>query len=163
MRCVAVAVGLSLGAICIAKDARAEIPAASTQEAFSSEITRFFRDWFAAVENGDPDRILALIDTDFVIKWPLGQPMSDRDRLRAALAQVQQTSRQTVQWEILEERVEADWAWARVNEKATHVPKGGGEPRVNEGSHLVILRKVDGSWLLHRDYSAFNQMPAPPR
>ncbi len=164
IRSIAAALCFAVGAAFIVSDAPAQMPgSATTQEALSSEITRFFRDWFAAVEKGDPDGILELVDVDFVIKWPLGQPISDRERLREALAKVQQNSRQTVEWAVLEERVEPDWAWARVTEKATHVPKNGGEPRVNDGSHLVILRKVDGRWLLHRDYSAFNQMPRPPR
>jgi uncharacterized protein (TIGR02246 family) len=154
---------LILWANSISPAAAAETPVPSTRQTVPTEITGFFRVWFAAVENGDPDGVLAHVDADFVIKWPHGEPMTDRERLRAALAKVQQNSRQTIQWKVLEARIEGDWAWARVNEKATHVPKSGGEPRVNDGSHLVILRKVDGRWLLHRDYSAFNQMPAAPR
>jgi ketosteroid isomerase-like protein len=151
MRMAAGILCLALGTIWIAMAAPAEKP--------PGDITRFFKDYFAAVEAGDPDGVLALVDADFVIKWPIGPPITDRERLRAVLAKLQESVRQSVQWEVVEARVEGEWAWARVNETATHVPKDGGNPRILEGSHLAILRKVGGRWLLHRDYGSLNQMP----
>jgi uncharacterized protein (TIGR02246 family) len=126
-------------------------------------ITQFFRDYFRAVEAGDPEGIMAHIDTDFVIKWPLGQPIQDRERLRTALASLQQRVRQEVQWEVLEARVLGDWAWVRSTETPTHFPKAGGDPRTFSGSRLTILRKVNGRWLLHRDYSSLDELPSASR
>ena len=102
---------------------------------------------------------MAHIDSDFVIKWPLGQPVQDREHLRTALASLQQRVRQKVQWDVVEANVLGDWAWVRSSEKATHFPKAGGDPRTLSGSRLSILRKVDGRWLLHRDYSSLNELP----
>lgn len=163
MRIAAGVLCLALGTISIARDAPAETPAPSKQRTPPSDVNRFFLEWFTAVERGDPEGVLALVDADFVIKWPIGHPISDRGRLRAALVKLQENVRQTVEWEVVEARVEGEWAWARVNETATHVPKDGGNPRILEGSHLAILRKVDGRWLLHRDYGSLNQMPEPLR
>jgi ketosteroid isomerase-like protein len=137
--------------------------AADAKKAIPADINRFFGDYFKAVEAGDPAGILALIDSDFVIKWPVGQPVSDREQLRGALASLQQRVRQEVQWEVLEASSHGGWAWARVHEKATHFPKAGGSPRTLEGSHLAILRKVRGRWLLHRDHGSLNQWPADMR
>jgi ketosteroid isomerase-like protein len=159
MQTAAVLSCLALSTIWIATDTPAQTPASSTRQAPPDVVTRFFHNWFAAVEAGDPDRILALVDTDFVIKWPIGPPIADRERLRAALAKLQESVRQSVQWEVVEARMEGEWVWARVNETATHVPKDGGNPRILEGSHLAILRKVGGRWLLHRDYGSLNRMP----
>jgi ketosteroid isomerase-like protein len=147
--------GLGAGA-CVAR----ETPAAS-RAAVPAEIERFFGDYFAAVESGDPDRILALIDEDFVIKWPVGEPITDRERLRAALDGFRRSFRQEIEWQVLEARVQGGWAWVRVSERATHHPRAGGAPRVLEGSHLAILRRVRGRWLLHRDQGALNRMPSP--
>jgi ketosteroid isomerase-like protein len=158
-RLPALALCLALGAFSIANNAPAQTPEAAKERAVPDGVTRFFRDYFTAVEAGDPDGILALVDSDFVIKWPIGHPISDRGKLRAALAKLQENVRQTVEWEIAEARIEGEWAWARVNETATHVPKDGSNPRILEGSHLAILRKVGGRWLLHRDYGSLNQMP----
>jgi uncharacterized protein (TIGR02246 family) len=123
------------------------------------EVRQFFAVYFRAVEAGDPSGILALIDQDFVIKWPVGAPVTDRERLRAALGKLQQAVRQKIEWEVLETRVHGEWAWARVAEKSIHVPKAGGEPRTLEGSHLAILRKAGGNWLLYRDYGSLNELP----
>jgi uncharacterized protein (TIGR02246 family) len=122
-------------------------------------IQRFFRDYFRAVEAGDPAGILAFIDADFVIKWPIGQPISDREELRAALASFQQRFRQEVKWEVLEARTLGDWAWVRSAETPTHHPKAGGLPRTLSGSRLTVLRKVRGKWLMHRDYASLNELP----
>ena len=126
-------------------------------------IQSYFTAYFRAVEAGDPEGILALIDTDFLLKWPSGPPIHDRDRLRTALMGLQQRVRQEIVWEVLEGRAQGDWAWARVKETTTHFPKAGGAPRTFTGAHLVILRKVGGRWLLHRDYSALDEPPAPAR
>ena len=160
-RLPALALCLALGAFAISNNAQAQAqtPDAANKRAVPGEVTRFFHDYFTAVEAGDPDGILALVDADFVIKWPIGDPITNRERLRAALAKLQESVRQTVEWEVVEARIEGEWAWARVNETATHVPKDGSNPRILEGSHLAILRKVGGRWLLHRDYGSSNQMP----
>jgi ketosteroid isomerase-like protein len=128
----------------------------------TEEVRQFFSNYFKAVEAGDPDGILALIDTDFVIKWPIGAPISDRQRLRAALTSLQQRVRQAIKWEILETHVQGNWVWVRSTETPTHFPKTGGEPRTHNGSRLTILRKVGGKWLMHRDYSSPNELPPPP-
>ena len=126
-----------------------------------AEVTRFFGDYFAAVEAGDVDALLALFDSDFVVQWPSSPPLSDRARLRGALVQLFQRVSQDVEWEVLEGRSTGGWAWARVREKATHTPRAGGERRVFEGVHLAVLRKVEGRWLLHRDTGALDRPPSP--
>ena len=131
----------------------------SSPDVVPAEIKRFFAAYFRAVEDGEPDAIMALIDTDFVIKWPVGQPISDREQLRRALASLQQHVRQKVIWRVLEARVSGSWAWVRSTETPTHYPKAGGAPRTFPGSRLSILRKVKGQWLLHRDYGSLDALP----
>jgi ketosteroid isomerase-like protein len=151
-----------------------QVPAAACQPVGASEavsgsrpvpasITRFFADYFRAVEAGEPDGILALIDSDFVIKWPLGREITDRDKLHAALASLQRRVRQEIRWEILEAREDGDWAWVRSVERPTHYPRAGGDPVTLEGSRLTVLRKVGGRWLLHRDYGSLNELPEGSR
>lgn len=132
----------------------------ATAPAIDPDVEAFVRGYFTAVEKGDPAGILAQIDEDFVIKWPLGQPITDRAKLQQALEALRGRVRQKIRWQVLETRVQGDWAWARVSETAVHQPRAGGAPRTLEGSHLMILRKHEGRWLLHRDYGALNAMPA---
>jgi hypothetical protein len=112
------------------------------------------------VENGDPDGIMAFIDTDFMIRWG-GRPIKDRTDLRALLTRLQATVRQQIQWRVLEGRVAGDWAWAQVYEKSVHHSKTGGDLRTNEGTHLVILRRSGDRWLMHRNHTAAEPPPAP--
>ena len=133
---------------------------AAAAHTIDPDIDAFVCNYFGLVEKGDPAAILAEIDTDFVIKWPVGAPITDREQLRQALTALQARVRQQVRWKTLETRVHGDWAWARVEETAVHEPRAGGPKRTLEGSHLMILRRVDGRWLLHRDYGALNAMPA---
>jgi ketosteroid isomerase-like protein len=124
-------------------------------------IIRFYQQWFGALEAGEPEALLALLDTDFVLKTPLGPPISDRNQLRGLLTGMTGRVRQEIDWKIEDYRLAGDWAWVRVSESAKHVPKAGGEPTVYTGSHLSILRRVSGRWLLHRDQASLNEMPSP--
>jgi ketosteroid isomerase-like protein len=121
-----------------------------------AELRRFFDAYFRAVEDGEPDKILAHIDANFVIRWG-GPPIQDSTRLRALLERLQATVRQTVEWELLEGGVAGDWAWARIRERAAHHPVAGGEPRVFEGTQLMILRRSDGRWRMHRNHGLLDQ------
>ena len=133
-------------------------PAATA--AVDPDIDAFVCGYFGAVEKGDPAAILAMIDQDFVMKWPVGQPITDRGQLRQALEALRGRVQQTIRWQTLETGVNGDWAWARVSETSVHKPRAGGASRTFEGSHLMILRKSGDGWLLHRDYGSLNAMPA---
>ena len=124
------------------------------------DIDAFVCGYFTAVEKGDPAGILAQIDQDFVVKWPVGEPISNRQQLNQALEAVRARVQQKIRWKVLETQVHGDWAWARVDETSVHQPRAGGAERTLDGSHLMILRKQDGRWLLHRDYGALNAVPA---
>jgi uncharacterized protein (TIGR02246 family) len=153
---------LALAALsgCAATAREAYAPAAEdSAPPAPAEISRFFADYFRAVEAGAPEGILALIDSDFVIRWG-GRPIQDRRDLQALLERLQRSVRQEIEWDVLEGRVAGDWAWARVREKSTHHSKIGGELRVFEGTHLVILRRTDGRWRMHRNHGMLDQPPA---
>lgn len=134
----------------------------SAAEPAPETLRRFFESYFRAVEDGAPAPILAHIDADFVLRWG-GRPIQDQPNLHAVLEGLQATVRQSVDWELLEGRVAGAWAWARVREKATHHPKAGGQPRVLEGTHLMVLRRVDGGWRIHRDHAMLDQPVAGAR
>lgn len=158
MACLAVAAGAQ-GANAAQAETHAHTHAVPA--AIDPDVDAFVCGYFTAVEKGDPAGILAQIDRDFVIKWPVGQPISDRPQLEQALQALSGRVQQKIRWKVLETQVHGDWAWARVDETSVHQPRAGGAERTLDGSHLMILRKQDGRWLLHRDYGALNAMPAP--
>ncbi len=159
---------IALAAACPAF-AQADPHAGHTQHAPAAtpavdpDIDAFVCTYFGTVEKGDPAEILATIDQDFVMKRPTGAPITDRAQLQQALEALRGRVQQTIRWQTLETHVHGDWAWARVAETSVHKPRAGGTPRTFDGSHLMILRKDGGRWLLHRDYGALNAGPAATR
>jgi ketosteroid isomerase-like protein len=119
----------------------------------------FYRRWFAAVEGGKADDTIKLLAPGFVLKPPLGPPVSDAAALRQGLSAMHQRIRQEVSWRIEDAEVHRDTAWVRITEKARHIARAGGEPAVLTGSHLAILKRVKGEWLLYRDQMSLDALP----
>jgi ketosteroid isomerase-like protein len=119
----------------------------------------FYRRWFAAVESGNSDATIKLLAPGFVLKPPLGPPVSDAVAFRNALTAMHARVRQEVEWRIEDAAVHGGWAWVRITEKARHIPRAGGEPAVLTGSHLAILKRAGGEWLLHRDQMSLDALP----
>ena len=145
-----------------AQGADRRIPAAgAVKPADGAEaiVTDFYRAWFGAVEQGDPDATIALLAPGFVVKPPLGPPVSDAGAFRSALAALHARVRQSVAWRVEDAEVHGDWAGARISEQARHEPRGGGKARVLTGTHLVILKRIDGRWLLYRDQMSLDALP----
>ncbi len=154
---------LAAGSSAEARRARSDRSPSVAPARVPADIQSFFASYFKAVEGGDPEAILAHIDDDFVIKWPVGPAITDRMRVREALRSLQQRVRQEIRWGIDEAHVAGDWAWVRSWETPTHHPKAGGDPVTLEGSRLTILRRVNGRWLMHRDYASLNKLPGSTR
>lgn len=128
-------------------------------EKHDQSITDFYRLWFSAVERGDTEGLLDLVDEEFVLKWPFTPPLSDRDLLRQRLISLNQQARQEIEWKLEDGVVHGDWAWARVSERTTHRPLAGGAARTFSGSHLSILRRRRGAWRLYRDQGSLDALP----
>lgn len=122
-------------------------------------IVQFYERWFDALENGDTEASLRLLDEDFALKPPLGPPVTDANQLRTRLTALSLEVQQEIDWRIEDYGIHGGWAWARVAERAKHTPKAGGEAKVFNGSHLSILRRSDGTWRLHRDHASLNEVP----
>lgn len=129
----------------------ATTPSMSKESVASSAIVEFYKQWFAALESGNAEATLRLLDKDFVLKPPVGPPITDRVTLRDMLEKMHGSSRQEIEWSLEDSGIHQDWAWARITEIATHLSKAGGESRIYRGSHLSILRRSTSGWRLYRD------------
>lgn len=125
-----------------------------------SAVAEFYKQWFEALESGNAEATLRLLDQDFVLKLPIGPAITDRAVLREALKRMHRSTRQEIEWKIEDSGVHQDWAWARITETATHIPKAGGESRIYRGSHLSILRRSTTGWRLYRDQASLDEVPA---
>jgi ketosteroid isomerase-like protein len=135
-------------------------PSASEDGVAVSAIVEFYEQWFEALESGNAEATLRLLDDDFALKPPVGPPITDRVVLRKALERMHQSTRQEIDWRIEDSGIHEDWAWARISEIAAHIPKAGGDSRIYRGSHLSILRRSKSGWRLYRDQASLDQIPA---
>ena len=120
-------------------------------------IHELYRRWFAAMESADVDGLLALLADGFVFKGPAQPPVTDLATLRRGLEEFHASFDERVDYRVEEVEVAGAWAWARVSERATLSPKGGGAAAVMSGTHLAILaRQPDGSWRVFRDVSSLD-------
>jgi ketosteroid isomerase-like protein len=150
---------LVLGLAACAGDPRRQMTITAQQSADQRTIGEFYQAWFESVEAGDAEATLSLLHRDFVIKGPLGSPVSDPKKLLDALVRMHMAVGQEIEWKLEESSVHGDWAWARVTEVATHIPKSGGAPIIYRGSHLSVLRRSQGRWKLYRDQGSLDELP----
>jgi len=124
-------------------------------------IERFYERWFGAMEDGDIEEFLSLLDEEFYLKSPARPPVTDKDALREDLEEFHRSYRETVEWRIEDVRLFDDYATVRLTEKVTLIDKGSDETIELKGVHLALLRKSSGgTWLLHTDVSSFSH-PMP--
>lgn len=135
----------------------------SMNGASGKQIREFYAQWFGAMEEGDIDRFLGLLDKNFYLKSPGQPPTTNREKLREGLEQFHSTYSETVEWKIEDLKVFDDYAVVRIAESVTLVDRQSSEPTRLEGVHLAVMKKnADGDWRLATDVSSFNH-PVPVR
>jgi len=120
-------------------------------------IHELYRRWFEAMESADVNGLLSLLADGFLLKGPAQPPVTGLATLRRALEEFHKSFNERVEYQVEEVEVAGQWAWARVSERTTLSPKGGGAQAVLSGTHLGILaRQPDGSWKVFRDISSLD-------
>jgi uncharacterized protein (TIGR02246 family) len=104
--------------------------------------------WMEATRNGDTAKVLSLMTDDVVFMVPGREPFGKE--AFAAMSQGMKGVQIDGSFDIKELRVLGDWAYLRNHLTVTVTPPGG-EPIVQSGTTLTILRKEGGRWLLARD------------
>lgn len=107
--------------------------------------------WIAAVNAGDLDRLLALMNDDAVFLTP-GQLPSRRDDFAANFASAHERLRVRCTSELEEVVAVGGVAYTRSRDGLSVVPRAGGEPTQLAGYRMTVYREQpDGRWLLARD------------
>ena len=122
-----------------------------------ASIRALYDRWFAAMESGDVDGLLALVTDDIVIKVPGAPEIVGKAAVEQTLRQFHAGRSERVEFEVVEVGVDGDLAFARIHERATIREKGGEPIGTFEGTHLTILRRgADGRWRVARDVGSFD-------
>lgn len=118
-------------------------------------IRKVFDSWFYAMQDGDLDKLTALVTDDVLVKPPDAAPVEGKNALRQALGPFLEAYSETVDFDIQEVEVCGQLAFARILERAKVTPKSGGEASCMTGMHFTILRRQNnGKWLIARDISS---------
>ena len=111
----------------------------------------------AAWQAGDAQAVAALYAEDAVVLYPNQPPVVGR----AAIADYftgffAEFPHNEFELESAEIEIAGDWAWDRGSYHWKGRPVAGGEPVIDEGKYLVILRRVAGEWKVSRDMDNSN-------
>ena len=133
----------------------------SRHEADFAAIDAFNREYLAAINSGDIDKLSALTTDDHLMLAPNRPPLAGRKANIDAMRQAFRMFNIDEEWQPLETEVTDDWAWQRGTFKVKATPRAGGDGNTVQGSFLRIYRRQpDGSWRMIRDMFNSDQ-PAP--
>jgi len=113
-------------------------------------ISRVHKEYVAAHNDSDADRLVALF-TDDAILMPMDEPsLTGRKAIREHYEEFFDQNPSAITLSPVETRVAGDWAFERIQVKVT-LPDGGKEDRHADVKYLWILqRQPDGSWKIAR-------------
>lgn len=134
--------------------------AAQTSQDDREAIRRLGKEWGAAVESRNLDRILNLV-TDDIVLMPHGSPsIVGKQALRETYIGL--FSRYSIKQTFAPEEIEVagDWAFARGADLLTLVPLDGSIPIVIRARGVSIMKRgKDGAWKFARGISNMDQPP----
>jgi ketosteroid isomerase-like protein len=122
-------------------------------------IDTVLKTYETALNGNDIDTILGLYG-DTPIFMPQHAPaLIGRDAVRAGYAQVFDTIKLSVRFDIHEVEEAGDWAWARTSSTGrTRILSSGAE--IQEGNNeLFVFRREKGAWKIHRYLFSTSQPP----
>ncbi|HQQ78477.1 MAG TPA: nuclear transport factor 2 family protein [Thermoanaerobaculia bacterium] len=113
-------------------------------------IESVLKSYETALNANDIDAILGLYGGDPVFMPQHAPALVGREAVRAGYAQVFDTIKLTIRFDIHEIHEAGDWAWARTSSAGrTRILAAGVE--VEEGNNeLFVFRRENGEWRIHR-------------
>ena len=122
-----------------------------------ADIERLHTEWAQAIRDGDIDRALGLLASDYVL-WAAGAPPITGHAVRPFLESALALYDIEARFESEEFLVSGDLAIERGWDIATITPRAGGPSQTQRQRVFVILWRVDGRWQYARGMS----QPGPP-
>jgi len=113
-------------------------------------IETILKTYETALNANDIEAILGLYGGDPVFMPQHAPALVGRDAVRAGYAQVFETIKLTIRFDIHEIQEVGDWAWARTSSAGrTRILANGAV--IDEGNNeLFVFRREHGDWKIHR-------------
>ncbi|MDH5822073.1 SgcJ/EcaC family oxidoreductase [Luteimonas sp. RD2P54] len=114
------------------------------------EIRNLVDTWMTATKAGDSETVLGLMTDDVVFLVAGQEPFGKSAFAEASEAQSNASVEFDGESEVIEVKVQGDWAYAVTKLRVTATQLGK-EPMVRSGHTLTILQKDAGKWKIARD------------
>jgi uncharacterized protein (TIGR02246 family) len=125
------------------------------------EIKQVLQKYEQALNESDPDAVLALYGSDPVFMPQHAPAMVGREAVRKAYEQVFASIRLAIRFEVFEVEVLGDQAWARTSSAGRTTVLANGQLLDEGNNELFVFRREGGEWRIHRYLFASNR-PARP-
>lgn len=115
-----------------------------------ADITAINRTFEEAARKGDLDRLASLYTRDAIALPPDGAIVKGRDNIKAMWGTIaQQLGLKDVKLDTLDLEIAGDTAYEVGEATLTH--GAGGTPQTSVVKFVVVWKKAEGQWRLHRD------------
>jgi uncharacterized protein (TIGR02246 family) len=123
------------------------------------DIETILKAYETALNGNDIDTILGLYGDTPVFMPQHAPALIGRDAVRAGYAQVFNTIKLSIRFDVHEVQEAGEWAWARTSSAGrTRILSNGTE--IAEGNNeLFVFRREKGTWKIHRYLFSTNQPP----
>lgn len=118
--------------------------------------------YLEAYNSGEAGQVAALYTQDAVYLPADGPPVTGRDSIQAALTQALAPgpTLEVDSHEVIP--LSPDWTSSGGTYRVTVTPEGAEEPRVIEGSYLILFRQTAEGWKLFRHAATLDSLPPTP-
>jgi uncharacterized protein (TIGR02246 family) len=125
------------------------------------EIRELVSNWMIATKAGNSEAMLGLMTDDVVFLVAGQEPFGKSQFAKASGAQSKAPEKFDGESEILELKVQGNWAYMLTRLKITITRPGVGQNMVRAGHTLTILCKDSGKWQIARDANLLVPHNAP--
>lgn len=123
------------------------------------DIETILKTYETALNGNDIETILGLY-ADVPVFMPQHAPaLVGRDAVRAGYANVFDTIKLSVRFDVHEVEEAGDWAWTRTSSAGRTRILANGEEIAEGNNELFVFRRESGTWKIHRYLFSTNQPP----
>jgi uncharacterized protein (TIGR02246 family) len=113
-------------------------------------VAQVIRDIESADTAGDLDRVVALYGPGATLAQPAGDEIRGENAIRDHYRRLFEQSDLNVAIYIDELNARRPWAYCSGTTAVAATPRTGGEPQLRRDRFLMVLRRVNGVWRVHR-------------
>lgn len=125
-------------------------PTEGQRRADAQAVAQVIRDIESADSAGDLERVVSLYAPGAALAPPAGDEIRGEDGIRDHYRRLFEQSDLNVAIHIDELNARRPWAYCSGTTAVTATPRAGGDPQRRRDHFLMVLRRLNGDWRVHR-------------